>query len=169
MLKPDRELDLEINKFNEKHNESEVKLPQENETVLPVKKEETKSEKATVNTKEEKKVMAKNETKQDFIEENKWEELKKKRQHHYEGVKPIMMCADIKEPLNLVLLYFLTIFLVWYFLAEKFIQSSIIPLIKIVEDRSKIRPIRIFAWAILIAITLIVVFAIIFLFTKWLI
>ena len=51
--------------------------------------------------------------------EDKWENRRKKRQYHYDGVKPIMTFVGIKEPLNLFFLYFLTVILVWFFLINK--------------------------------------------------
>jgi hypothetical protein len=165
MVGPDKELDLELKSFNQSKITPTKLEPQREVKQTVVKKEEKKKVDNTVVVKKDITPKTENETK-NLSFEDKWEISQKKRQYHYDGVKPIMMSADIKEPLNLILLYFLTIFLVWYFLAKKLIQATVIKLVEVIENRNTSKPIRIFAWTILITIVLLTVLAIIILITK---
>lgn len=162
MVGPDKELDLELKNFNQRKT-MPIELKPQQEVKPTVVKEEKKVDNPVVVNKGAQKT--ENETKK-LSSEDKWEISQKKRQYHYDGVKPIMMSADIKEPLNLILLYFLTIFLVWYFLGKKLIQATVIKLVNVVENQNTSKPIRTFAWTILITIVLLTVLAIIILITK---
>ena len=51
--------------------------------------------------------------------EDKWANREKRREFHYNGVKPIMEFVGISKPMNLALLYFLSFILVWFFLLSK--------------------------------------------------
>ena len=157
MIEPDRELDLaldSIGKKVEKVDTSKTKT----ESVVKNDNPPKVKEGVTSNKSENKKTV-----------EDKWEQSQRQRQHHFNGVKPIMDCVDIKEPLNLVLLYFLTIILVWYFLVKKIIQATAVQLIKIANDCNRSKPIRIFAWGILGVVTFLILLTLTCLLIKWLI
>lgn len=164
MVGPDKELDLELKNFNQRKTTPIELKPQQEVKPTVVKEEEKKVDNPVVVNKDIA-PKTKKETK-NLSSEDKWEISQKKRQYHYDGVKPIMMSADIKEPLNLILLYFLTIFLVWYFLGKKLIQATVIKLVNVIENQNTSKPIRTFAWTILITIVLLTVLAIIILITK---
>ena len=53
--------------------------------------------------------------------ENLWENRQKKREYHYNGLKPIMLFVGIKDPMNVPLMYFLgTVLLPFYLIAKLF-------------------------------------------------
>ena len=100
-------------------------------------------------------------------QEDKWENRQKRRQYHYNGVKPIMTFVGIIEPLNLVLLYFLTVILVWFFLAAKLFQGTIGALLSGASDGNRTKAAKGFIWTVLGIFTLFIVGAIVYLFLKW--
>lgn len=79
---------------------------------------------------------------------DKWDNRRKRRQYHYDGVKPIMMSVNIKEPMNLFFLYFLTAILVIPFLLGKFIKGTIGALIAGASNGDRPKAIKGFLWTI---------------------
>lgn len=99
--------------------------------------------------------------------ENKWLNREKKRQYHYNGVKPIMMFAGIEEPLNLFLLYLLTLILSPFFLLAKLLRGTIGILLSAACDPDKPKSIKGLIWTILATITILTITAVVYLFLKW--
>lgn len=99
--------------------------------------------------------------------ENKWANREKKRQYHYNGVKPIMMFAGIEEPLNLFLLYLLTLILSPFFLLAKLLRGTIGVLLGAACDPDKPKSIKGLLWTILAIITVLITTAVVYLFLKW--
>ena len=99
--------------------------------------------------------------------EDKWENRRKKRQYHYDGVKPIMTFVGIKEPLNLFFLYFLTSILVWFFLLNKLWKGTIGALVAGASDENRTKAAKGFIWTVIGVFTLLVVVALVYLFLKW--
>lgn len=93
---------------------------------------------------------------------NEWENKQKKRQYHYDGVKPIMEFVGIKTPMNLVLLYVLTCFLLPFYLISKLFRGTIGALIAGAEDSNRPKAVKGFIWTILgIIVVLIVSFCVV--------
>lgn len=99
--------------------------------------------------------------------ESKWANREKKRQYHYNGVKPIMMFADIEEPLNLFLLYLLTLILMPFFLLAKLLRGTIGILLGAACDPDKPKSIKGLLWTILAVMAALVTTAVVYLFLKW--
>lgn len=99
--------------------------------------------------------------------EDKWANREKRREFHYNGVKPIMEFVGISKPMNLVLLYFLSFILVWFFLLSKLWRGTIGALIAGAEDANRPRTVKGFLWTLLGLIALCVLAALVYLFLKW--
>lgn len=99
--------------------------------------------------------------------EDKWANRERKRQYHYNGVKPIMMFVDIKEPLNLFLLYLLTIVLAPFFLLSKLFRGTIGALIAGASDGDRPRAVKGFLWTLIAVIAILAIAVVIYLFLKW--
>lgn len=99
--------------------------------------------------------------------EDKWANRERKRQYHYNGVKPIMMFVGIKEPLNLFLLYLLTFILAPFFLLSKLIKGTIGALIAGASDGDRPRAVKGFLWTLIAVIAILAIAAVIYLFLKW--
>ena len=85
---------------------------------------------------------------------NSWESKQKKREFHYNGVKPIMEFVGISSPMNLVLLYLLTIFLTPFFLAAKFWVGTIGAAISGASDEDRAKTAKGFLWTLLCFVAL---------------
>lgn len=90
--------------------------------------------------------------------EDKWENKQKRRQFHYDGVKPIMEWVGIKFPMNLFLLYFLTAIITFPYLLGKLVKGTFGNLICGAEDANRSKAMRGFLWTIL-AVTITVLLA----------
>lgn len=99
---------------------------------------------------------------------NDWEKKQKRREYHYDGVKPIMEFVGIKEPMNLLLLYFLTSILVWFFLLSKLFKGTIGALIAGAETDNRPKAVKGFMWTLLAVIVLAVASSAIYLLLQWL-
>lgn len=99
--------------------------------------------------------------------EGKWENRNKRRQYHYNGVKPIMNFVGINEPLNLPLLYILTIVIVPFFLIVKVLRGTIGALISGAVDERRPKSVKVFLWAVAAVIVALAVAGIVFLFLNW--
>ena len=99
--------------------------------------------------------------------EDKWANREKRREFHYNGVKPIMEFVGISKPMNLALLYFLSFILVWFFLLSKLWRGTIGALIAGAEDANRPRTVKGFLWTLLGLIAVCVLAALVYLFLKW--
>lgn len=99
--------------------------------------------------------------------EDKWANREKRREFHYNGVKPIMEFVGISKPMNLVLLYFLSFILVWFFLLSKLWRGTIGAIIAGAEDANRSKSVKGFLWTLLALIALGALAALVYLFLKW--
>lgn len=99
--------------------------------------------------------------------EDKWANREKRREFHYNGVKPIMEFVGISKPMNLALLYFLSFILVWFFLLSKLWRGTIGALIAGAEDANRPKTVKGFLWTLLGLVALGVLAALVYLFLKW--
>lgn len=99
--------------------------------------------------------------------ESKWANREKKRQYHYNGVKPIMQFAGINEPLNLFLLYLLTLILMPFFLLAKLLRGTVGILLGAACDPDKPKSIKGLLWTILAVGSILITIAVVYLFLKW--
>lgn len=100
-------------------------------------------------------------------QEDKWSNRQKRRQYHYDGVKPIMQFVGIETPMNLFLLYFLTVILVWFYLLNKLIKGTIGAIIAGASDSDRPKAVKGFLWTVVGAITVVILAILIYLFLKW--
>lgn len=100
-------------------------------------------------------------------QEDKWLNRQKRRQYHYDGVKPIMQFVGIETPMNLFLLYFLTVILVWFYLLNKLIKGTIGAIIAGASDSDRPKAVKGFLWTVVGAITVVILAILIYLFLKW--
>lgn len=99
---------------------------------------------------------------------NEWDKKQKRRQYHYDGVKPIMEFVGIKTPMNLFLLYALTGVLVWFFLLNKLFKGTVGALIAGAEDSDRPKAVKGFLWTLIAVIAVAVLAFVILLVLKWL-
>lgn len=97
---------------------------------------------------------------------DKWDDKRKKRQFHYDGVKPIMDFVNITEPMNLILLYFLAVILTPLFVLSKLCKGSFGALLTGASDKDRSRAAKGFLWTLLCLFSLLVVVCIVLLFLK---
>lgn len=100
-------------------------------------------------------------------DEHKWENREKRRQYHYNGVKPIMLFVGITEPMNLFMLYFLTAILTPFFLIAKFLQGTLGVIICGAMDKDRSKAVKGFLWTLLAVIVVLILLVVIYLFLKW--
>lgn len=99
--------------------------------------------------------------------EDKWANREKRREFHYNGVKPIMEFVGISKPMNLALLYFLSFILVWFFLLAKLWRGTIGALIAGAEDANRPKTVKGFLWTLLAVVVIGILAALVYLFLKW--
>lgn len=99
--------------------------------------------------------------------EDKWVNRQKRRQYHYDGVKPIMKFVKIDDPMNLFCLYFLTVILIIPFLIGKFIRGTFGALVAGASDSNRGRTARGFLWTITCVFATLVLICLVYLFLKW--
>lgn len=99
--------------------------------------------------------------------EDKWANREKRREFHYNGVKPIMEFVGISKPMNLLLLYFLTAVLIWFFLLAKLWRGTIGALIAGAEDANRPKTVKGLLWTLLAIIAVGIFSALAYLFLKW--
>lgn len=99
--------------------------------------------------------------------EDKWANRERKRQYHYNGVKPIMKFVGIEEPLNLFLLYLLTCVLSPFFLLSKLLKGTLGALIAGACDEDRPRAVKGFLWTLIAIIAVLIIAIVIYLFLKW--
>lgn len=99
--------------------------------------------------------------------EDKWINKQKRREFHYNGVKPIMTFVGINDPMNLGFLYILAIILAPMFLLSKFIKGTFGTLIAGASDGNRTKAAKGFLWTIVCVFALLVVICLVLLFLKW--
>lgn len=100
-------------------------------------------------------------------QEDKWANRQKRRQYHYDGVKPIMQFVGIETPMNLFILYFLTFVLVWFFLISKLLKGTVGALIAGASDADRPKAVKGFLWTLLAIFTVIIIAMAVYLFLRW--
>lgn len=95
-----------------------------------------------------------------------WENRKKRRDYHYDGVKPILQFVGIEDSLNLIVLYFLTIVLVPFFLISKFARGTIGIIIAGASDQDRPRAVKAFLWTLIGTVAVMLVLVGVYLFLK---
>lgn len=99
--------------------------------------------------------------------EDTWANRERKRQYHYNGVKPIMRFVGIEEPLNLFLLYLLTLVLSPFFLLSKFLKGTIGALIAGASDGDRPKAVKGFLWTLIAIIAVMAIAVVVYLFLTW--
>lgn len=99
--------------------------------------------------------------------EDKWANRERKRQYHYNGVKPIMRFVGIEEPLNLFLLYLLTLILSPFFLLSKLLKGTVGALIAGASDGDRPKAVKGFLWTLIAIIAVMAIAAVVYLFLTW--
>lgn len=100
--------------------------------------------------------------------EDKWTNKQKQREFHYAGVRPIMEFVGIKQPMNIVLLYSLTLFLLPFFLFAKFWKGTIGALIVGAEDSDRPKAVRGFLYTLLAIVAVGIIALVTYLALGWL-
>lgn len=99
--------------------------------------------------------------------EDKWINRQKRREYHYNGVKPIMLFVGITEPMNLCFLYFFAIILIVPFFIAKLFRGTIGVLFCGAEDTNRSKAAKGFIWTIIAIVIALSVLCLIYLFLKW--
>lgn len=99
--------------------------------------------------------------------ENAWTNKEKRREYHYNGVRPIMEFVGIKTPMNLCILYMLVIILMVPYLISKLWRGTIGALIAGASDENRSKTAKGFIWTILAIFTLLALVCLVYLFLKW--
>jgi hypothetical protein len=99
---------------------------------------------------------------------SEWDKKQKRRQYHYDGVKPIMEFVGIKTPMNLPILYFLTTVLMPFYLLAKLFKGTIGALIAGAEDADRPKAVKGFMWTLLAILALSAITLGILAVLKWL-
>lgn len=100
-------------------------------------------------------------------QEDKWDNREKRRLYHYNGVKPIMRFIGVDDPLNLFLLYFLTVIAIPFYLLNKGLKASIGVLIAGASDDNRPKAVKGFLWTLLAVIAVLAIAVVTYLFLKW--
>lgn len=100
--------------------------------------------------------------------EDKWTNKQKQREFHFAGVRPIMEFVGIKTPMNIALLYFLTMFLLPFFLFAKLWKGTIGALIVGAEDSDRPKAVRGFLYTLLAVIAVGTIALVAYLVLGWL-
>ena len=99
--------------------------------------------------------------------EDKWANKEKRRLYAYNGVKPIMLFVGINEPLNLTLLFILTVILSPFFLLSKLLKGTIGALVSGACDQDRPKAVKGFLWTLVGVIAVMATLMVIYLFLKW--
>lgn len=129
-------------------------------TATEVEQEKQKFEKQQVNAEQEKleRVQKQNEH---GINEDKWSNRQKRRQYHYDGVKPIMEFIGISSPMNEIILYVITILIFPIFFLDKILKGTIGAMLFGACDGNRPKQMRGFIWTMLGVLMVVVIIAII--------
>lgn len=134
-------------------------------TLTNVEKKKAEYQEHEVEAKDEE-LDTKRKKNQHVQDEDVWENKKKKRQYHYDGVKDIMEFVGIKNPMNLFFLYFLSAVFTPLFLLGKICKCTFGNLLTGANDKDRGKAARGFLWTLLCLFSVIVVICIILLFLK---
>ncbi len=100
--------------------------------------------------------------------ENQWANKEKRRDYHYNGVKPIMAFVGIKEPMNLAILYILTVILIPFYLVNKLVSGTIGVLIAGASDSNRPKAVKGFLFTLLAVVCTSVIALAVYLVLGWL-
>jgi hypothetical protein len=100
--------------------------------------------------------------------EDKWINKQRQREFHYAGVRPIMEFVGIKQPMNIALLYSLTLFLLPFFLFAKLWKGTIGALIAGAEDSDRPKAVRGFLYTLLGVVAVGIIALVTYLALGWL-
>lgn len=101
-------------------------------------------------------------------DENAWINKEKRREYHYNGVKSILTFVGITEPMNLVVLYFLTAILVPFYLLNKLIAGTFGALVAGASDANRPKAVKGFLFTLLAVACTGLIAVMVFLVLKWL-
>ena len=116
---------------------------------------------------ESKKLETKEHREEHLQREDRWLNKQKRREYHFNGVKPIMNFVGITEPMNLVFLYFFALVLIIPFFIQKLVRGTIGVLLAGAEDGNRSKAAKAFIWTIVSVLVLLITFALVYLFLKW--
>lgn len=95
--------------------------------------------------------------------EDKWANKQKAREYHYNGVKNVMMCMGITEPMCIPLLYLLFPIALIFFLIKSIVTATFGNLLCGAVDKDRPKAMKGFLWTILALFTAAVLVAVIWL------
>lgn len=139
--------------------EAAVTLTEVEKDKAKYQQQEVQYESEKLETKQKKNIQEQN--------EDAWTDKQKRRQFHFDGVKPIMNFVGITEPMNLGFLYLLAIILTPLFLIAKFVKGTFGTLISGASDGNRGKAAKGFLWTITCIFALLVVVCLVYLFLKW--
>lgn len=116
---------------------------------------------------EQEKLSTKQQKNTNEAKEDKWANREKRREFHYNGVKPVMEFVGITKPMNIFLLYFLTFVLIWFFLLSKLWKGTIGALIAGAESDNRSKSVKGFLWTVVGLFAVGILSALVYLFLKW--
>ena len=99
--------------------------------------------------------------------EDRWNNKQKRREFHYNGVKPIMKFVDISEPMNLFILYFLTFVLTPFYLLSKLFKGTVGAVIAGASDSDRPKAVKGFLWTLIGLTAVCLLVCLLYLFFKW--
>lgn len=148
-----------VDKIKQNVKEAAVKLTEVEKDKANYQKQQVGYESEKLQTKQQE-----NTHKQD---ENKWDNKRKRRQFHFDGVKPIMNFVGINEPMNLVFLYLFAVILTPIYLVAKFVKGTFGTLLAGASNGDRSKMARGFLWTLLCVSVVVVLVCLIYLFLKW--
>ena len=101
-------------------------------------------------------------------DENAWINKEKRREYHFNGVKPILGFVGITSPMNLVILYVLVAILIPFYLVNKLISGTIGVLISGASDSNRPKAVKGFLFTLLAVVCVGIISLCAFLVLKWL-
>lgn len=149
-----------VAKFKENTKDAAAKLAEVEKTKAELEKQNVDYHKELLETQQKLNIYE--------AEQHSWENKTKRRQYHYDGVKPIMKFVGIDSPMNLVLLYLLTIVLTPFYLIAKLIRGPIGTLLAGAEDGNRSKTVRGFLWTLLAIIIVLILGIGVVLALQWL-
>ena len=147
------------NQIKENVKEAAVKLTEVEKEKADYVKQQVGYESVKLETKENKE---KHQQKED-----KWLNRQKRREFHFNGVKPIMSFVGISEPMNLLFLYFFAVVLLIPFFVSKLFRGTIGVLLAGAEDGNRSKTAKAFIWTVIALAVALLLFVLVYLFLKW--
>ena len=147
-----------VNVIKENVKQAAVKLTEVEKGKAEFQEQQVDYEKEKLDTKQKKNI---NEQKTDA-----WETKQKRREFHYNGVKPIMQFVGIDTPMNLGFLYFLAVILTPLFLIAKFIKGTVGTLISGAQDADRGKAAKGFLWTMACLLSVLLLICLVYLFLK---